>query len=75
MPENLCMYQIASRVFALAATGFATQVTAIAPPRPFPLQETVVLQQDLFDRADRNSMFDWPSPPAQSGQYWERRQT
>lgn len=72
------MYQIASRVFALAATGFATQVTATAqtaPPRHFPLQETVVLRQDLFDRTDPNDMFDWPSPPAQPGRHWERRQT
>ncbi|MBR0955832.1 hypothetical protein [Bradyrhizobium japonicum] len=42
----------------------AAHSTAAPPVRGF------VLRQDPFDRADPNNLkSDWPSPPAQPGQY------
>jgi hypothetical protein len=38
--------------------------------RPTPPRRGFVLRQDLFDRADPNNVrSDWPSPPAQPGQF------
>ncbi|MDA9431064.1 hypothetical protein XH88_04505 [Bradyrhizobium sp. CCBAU 51627] len=49
--------------------GIKGRMTGPARPAAAPVRGGV-LRQDLFDRADPNNLkSDWPSPPAQPGQY------
>jgi hypothetical protein len=54
------------RVHPAGAKAHALRWPLTAPP----VQRGFVLRQDLFDRADPNNLrSDWPTPPAQPGQF------
>jgi hypothetical protein len=73
------MMFVASCVLAFPAIAFAqTDQTKVAkahavrksPPVINTLRGGFILRQDLFDRNNPNNLrSDWPSPPAQPGQY------
>ncbi|MGY3364293.1 hypothetical protein ACVWZL_001418 [Bradyrhizobium sp. GM2.4] len=64
-------------VFATAAPARAPLTKAAmaadvhrAAPLVDSCRSTFVCRQDLFDRNNGNNLrFDWPSPPAQAGQF------
>src|SRR3954449_12127628 len=64
-------------VFAAAAFGETARTKVVSAarsgqpaPRVDSCRSTFACRQDLFDRDNRNNLrFDWPSPPAQAGQF------
>jgi hypothetical protein len=73
------MILVASCVLALPAIAFA-KTDQTKAPKTYPVRKSapavatfsggVILRQDLFDRNNPNNLrSDWPSPPAQPGQY------
>lgn len=76
---NKRMMFVASCILAFPAIAFAqTYQTKVAkapavrksPPVIHPVRSGFILRQDLFDRNNPNNLrSDWPSPPAQPGQY------
>jgi hypothetical protein len=70
----LCGLEVVFATAALARTPLTKAAMAADNRRATPLvdscRSTFVCRQDLFDRNNRNNLrFDWPSPPAQAGQF------
>jgi hypothetical protein len=65
-----CALSFPTIAFAQAAhTKVTTNVRKIAPTVN-PPKRGFILRQDLFDRNNPNNLrSDWPSPPAQPGQF------
>jgi hypothetical protein len=70
----LCVLEVASTTAALAKTPRAKIITTADVRQSAPLVDSCrnrfVCRQDLFDRNNTSNLrSDWPSPPAQAGQF------
>lgn len=70
----VCAFEVVFATVAVAKTPRTRVVTAADVRQTAPLVDSrksaFVCRQDLFDRNNRNNLrSDWPSPPAQPGQF------